>query len=252
MKIERLLRRRVGNALGKYRLINDGDSIAVGVSGGKDSLVLLKTLCCLRKKAPISYKLHALVYEPGFTGFYEDITAHLVPFFNNLKVEYTILRDDISKIISTGTPCVFCSRLRRGRLISFCLEKGFNKLALGHHSFDSIETLFMNMLYSGVMRAMPPKYTAERGVEIIRPMILCSPEEIMEYTLNEMLPVIKCPCPALENKTLKRARLGRNINTFISSMDGKKSSLIASLANLQAHTFADPKWLEQPSIKSAD
>lgn len=244
MDIEKLMRKRVGRAIGKYNLIEDGDSIGVGVSGGKDSLTLLCILNNLSKRAPIKYSVNAIVYDPGFSGFYSDISDELIPFFDKIGVGYDIIRDQIFKHLKTdSTPCAFCSRMRRGKIVSLCLEKGYNKLALGHHSLDSIETLFMNMLYSGVMRGMPPIYKTEKGINLIRPMIMCRENEIVEFTLKHALPVIKSFCPAYKMKTLKRKNIREEIKGFVNRMNGDMDVMAASLTNLQANTFSDSKYL---------
>ena len=190
----------VGRAINLYGLIGDGDRIAVALSGGKDSLVLRETLALRRKRLPIDYDLIA-VHVSVEQGFYDVDRDYLDNFCAGLNVPLVIKRISLEKPdLSHGQACFVCSKKRRGRLFLAAEENRCKKLALGHHRDDAIETLLMNMAFNGTISSMPPRLSVfNAGMEIIRPAILLSRDEIRRYAEIKKFPEQKKTCPYGEN-----------------------------------------------------
>jgi len=184
-------------AIYDYRMIENGDRIAVGLSGGKDSVTLLYTLYLLRKSLPVKFELEAVFIDLGWPIELQVINE----FCHKINVPFHIVKTDIGKIVfeerKDYNPCALCSHLRRGALHSKALELGCRKIALGHHLDDVIETFFLNMIYTGQMRIFAPATFLDRtGLTMIRPMVYHHVEEIMAFIEAEGLPSIKNNCPA--------------------------------------------------------
>jgi tRNA 2-thiocytidine biosynthesis protein TtcA len=162
----------VGRVQGEFRLINPNDRVLVAFSGGKDSFVLLHVLKRMQLIAPFDFDLAAVSVDSGTGIDYSPLKEWCEKF----NIEYIWYKTPIFEILEEkkrpgSSPCSFCARMRRGALYTKAKELGFNKLALGHHFDDAVETFFMGLFYNGIMRSMPPKYTAYTGLEVIRPMI---------------------------------------------------------------------------------
>ena len=188
----------------EYKMIKDGDKIAVGVSGGKDSVTLLKLLAEYRRFSPEKYDLIAISVDLDFTGAKTDFNA-LKRFCDELSVPYTVEKTDIGKIVfdlrKESNPCALCSKMRKGALYGVAVKNGCNKVALGHHSDDLTDTFLLSLFYEGRLSTFSPKsYLDRTGLTLIRPLIFAKEADIVSYAKD--LPVVKSPCPA--NKNTKR------------------------------------------------
>jgi len=197
MKLQRLLS-LVRQAIDDYQLINEGDSIAVGVSGGKDSLTLLTALYHLQQFYPKHFTIHALTVHTGFSGF--DLSP-IQLFCNERSITYTIVETSIAQIVfyerHEDNPCALCSKLRKGAFNQEALKLGCNKIAYAHHRDDLINTLFMSMMYEGNIHTFSPKTDLKRtGLTLIRPLFYVQEADIIGFMNKYPLPVCKNPCPA--------------------------------------------------------
>ena len=187
-------------AIQEFDLIQDGDRIAVGISGGKDSLVLLNGLALLRRFIGIEYELVAITLDPRFNVQEGDYSS-VQELCDKLGVEYRIIPTDIGEIIfnirKEPNPCSLCARMRRGALHDASIEAGCNKLALGHHYNDAVETFVMNLFNEGRIGCFSPKtYLSKKDIWLIRPMVLTSEKEIFSACRRNGLEVVKSKCPA--------------------------------------------------------
>lgn len=191
---------RVRAAVEKYQLIEEGDKIAVGVSGGKDSLMLLCALAELARYYPRHFTVTAITADPCFGGVETDFSA-IQELCRRLSVPYIIKKTNLGPLIfeerKEPNPCALCARMRRGILHNLCVEEGFNKLALGHHFDDAVQTFFMNLFYGGKLGCFSPKtYLTRKKITMIRPLIFCEEREIRNAAARMHLPVVKSACPA--------------------------------------------------------
>ena len=198
----------VRRATDDYQMIEEGDRIAVGISGGKDSLALLETLAEMRRFYPKKYELVAITVDMGFEGMdYSEIEK----FCRRINVKYVIERTDIAKIVfdirKEPNPCSLCAKLRRGSLHSAAQDNGCNKVALGHHFDDAVETFMMNMFFEGRLGCFSPKsYLSNRKLWLIRPMIYATEKDVLYFANRRSLPVVKSLCPedhATEREKMK-------------------------------------------------
>ena len=190
-----------------YGMIEEGDRILVGVSGGKDSLVLLMALHHLRSFYPVPFELEAVTIDAGFPGMDFTPVAELCA---GLGVPYTCLRTDIKEIVfdirREDNPCSLCSKMRRGALNNFVREHGFNKLALGHHFDDAVETFMMSLLFEGRLYCFKPvTFMSRSGVTQIRPLLYAGEKRVANLCESLALPVVTSTCP--EDKTSHRQEI---------------------------------------------
>ena len=198
----------VRRAVDDYNLIDEGDRIAVGVSGGKDSLVLLETLAHMRRFYPKKYELVAITVDMGFP---EADFSEIREFCKRIKVEYRIAKTDIAKIVfdvrKEPNPCSLCAKMRRGSLHAEAQAAGCNKVALGHHYDDAIETFMMNLFFEGRIGCFSPKsYLSNRKITLIRPLIYAQEKDVLYFVRKRSLPIAKNPCPedhATERENMK-------------------------------------------------
>ncbi|MBQ3151245.1 MAG: tRNA 2-thiocytidine(32) synthetase TtcA [Clostridia bacterium] len=188
------------SAMERYNMIEDGDRIAVGLSGGKDSVVLLHCLARMRLFYPKKYSLTAITVDPCFSGKETDYTA-LEELCEKIDVPYVIKRTEIGQIIfdvrKEPNPCSLCARMRRGALHDLVKEIGHNKLALGHHMDDAVETFMMNLLNEARVGCFSPvTYLSRKDIHMIRPMVFARESDCARVARVESLPVIKSNCPA--------------------------------------------------------
>jgi len=241
-QLGRKIRRAVGKAVGDFSLIEEGDRIMVGVSGGKDSYTLLHLLDQLRRRAPVKYELVAANVDSGFPGFRKQvIEEHLQQHGFEYRMESTNCYEIIETKRRPGTSyCSFCARLRRGVLYTLADQLGCNKIALGHHLDDFIETLLLNQFYSGSLKAMSPKLAAENGRHtVIRPLVYVEEGEIIRYMREQQYPVICCACPVCGEIDQKRQRMKQLVRELAGENPHLKRSMLSALGNLHPRHLLD-------------
>jgi len=240
-KLHKRLRRNVGRAIEDFNMIEDGDNIMVCLSGGKDSYTMLDILIGLKHSAPVGFKLTAVNLDQKQPDFPE----HILPeYLSALGIDYHVIERDtysvVKSVIAEGkTMCSLCSRLRRGTLYGFAQEYGFNKIALGHHRNDIVETLFLNMFHGGKLSAMPPKLLSDDGENVvIRPMAYCEEKDIAKYATAMQFPIIPCNlCGSQEN--LQRKKIKKMLNQWETEFPGRIDSIFASIQNIAPSQMAD-------------
>lgn len=214
-----------------FEMLSDGDSIAVGVSGGKDSLVLLYGLAKMRDFIGVDYNVTAVTVDPNFGGKSGDYSK-ISELCGQLGVRYEIIPTQIGEIVfdvrKEPNPCSLCSRMRRGALLGAAVELGCNKLALGHNKDDVIETFMMNLTLEGRLGCFPPVCTlGDKELTIIRPLVLAEEKEIRSAARKTELPVCKSACPA-DGKTA-REDTKRLIRELERSSNGTKDRIFGAL-----------------------
>jgi tRNA 2-thiocytidine biosynthesis protein TtcA len=233
-RLESRLRSQVGKAIEAYDMIADGDRIMVCLSGGKDSYSMLHLLLALQRAAPVSFELVAVNLDQKQPGF----PAHVLPeYLAALGVPFHALEQDtysvVKRVIPEGkTTCGLCSRLRRGALYTFAAREGFDKIALGHHLDDIIETLFLNLFFGGSLKSMPPKLVSDDGRNVvIRPLAWCRETELARYARAMDFPLIPCDlCGSQE--TLQRREIKAMLAEWERRFPGRIESITAALANV--------------------
>ena len=238
----RKIKRLTGKAVGDFALIEEGDRIAVAVSGGKDSYALLHILEQLRLRAPIQYELIAVNVDAGFPDYRKDV---LEDYLNACGFQIHMERTNCAQIIDRkrhpgSSYCAFCARLRRGVLYTVADRLGCNKIALGHHLDDFIETLLLNQFYTGARKAMSPKLLADnRRHMVIRPLDYVEESDIMKFAEQNQFPVIDCGCPVMGQEDQKRQRVKQLITELHKENRYLKRSLLRSLSNVQPRHLLD-------------
>jgi tRNA 2-thiocytidine biosynthesis protein TtcA len=246
MKLLKKLLREAGRAIHDFRLIEPGDRILVGVSGGKDSFTLLHLLQELRKSAPVDFSLIACNLDQGHPGF---PAAKLEAYLRSTGVEALMLREDtysiVKRLVPEGkTACSVCSRLRRGILYKTALENGCTRIALGHHRDDLVESLLMSMLFTGKTRSMPPRLVSDDGRNVvIRPLCYAAEADIAEFAAQMKFPIIPCDlCGSQEN--LQRKRVKRLLTELEAEHPGVRASLLGAMGNVMPAHLLDPRLHE--------
>ncbi len=241
-KLFQKIKRLTGRAIGDFNLIEDGDHIAVAVSGGKDSYTLLHILETLRKRAPITYSLTAINIDAGFPGYRTDIIEeHLRgEGFASRRVT-TDCAGIIRAKLRPGTSfCSFCARLRRGVLYTEAQAAGCNKIALGHHLDDFIETLLLNQFFVGTLAAMSASMLADNGIHtVIRPLVYVEEKDIAVFSSENKFPLVSCSCPPDVRTDENRRRMKELLAQLQQEIPDIKYSLISSLGNVQPRHLLD-------------
>jgi tRNA 2-thiocytidine biosynthesis protein TtcA len=238
----RKIKKQVGQAVGDFKLVEAGDRIAVAVSGGKDSYTLLHILDALRRRAPVRYELVAVNVDAGFPGYRKELLAgHLAEHGFAYHLEMTDCFRIIEEKRRPGSSyCSFCARLRRGVLYTLADRFGCNKIALGHHLDDFIETLLLNQFYVGTLKAMSPKLLADNGRHtVIRPLVYVAEADIIEFAKRNAFPIICCACPVCGRADQQRKRMKRLVRELEQEIPYLKRSMLRAMANVQLRHLLD-------------
>lgn len=250
-KLQKKLRRETGRAIADFNMIQDGDKVMVCLSGGKDSYTMLEILRNLQHSAPVDFELVAVNLDQKQPGFPE----HVLPeYLEKEGVNYHILEKDTYSIVKEKVPegkttCGLCSRLRRGSLYGFAEEIGANKIALGHHRDDIVETLFLNMFFGGKMKAMPPKLRSDdnRNV-VIRPLAYCREKDIIEFARYKQYPIIPCNlCGSQEN--LQRQAVKDMLKRWDKEHPGRVESIFSAIQNIAPSQLADTSLFDFENLE---
>jgi tRNA 2-thiocytidine biosynthesis protein TtcA len=252
-KLHIRLCRLTGQAIADYGMIEDGDTVMVCVSGGKDSYGLLDILLALRSRAPVRFELVAVNLDQKQPGF----PAHVLPeYLASLSIPYHIEERDtysiVKRLIPEGdTTCSLCSRLRRGHLYRLAAELGATKIALGHHRDDILETLFLNLFYNGKLKAMPPKLRSKDGRHlVIRPLVYVKEADLARYAELRRFPIIPCDlCGSQED--LKRKQVKTMLREWEQRFPGCSDSLFAALANVLPSHLMDRRLFDFSGLSAA-
>ncbi len=248
-RLERRIFKAASQAIRDFQMIEQGDKIMVAVSGGKDSWVMLYVLWEVRKRAPIDFDVIAVNLDQGYKGF----ETHIIEdYLEKNGIPYHMAEKDIAGIVEEknkdgATWCSLCSRLRRGSLYGLAEELKCNKIALGHHQDDMIETLLLNSFFIGRLATMSPKLRADDGKNIvIRPLIYVLESEIRDFTRIKEFPVVCCQCPLMCGETVHGDYKRRRIKLLIKQLEQEipeiRNSLLASLKNINPTHLLDKNY----------
>lgn len=233
MGIMSRINHQTGKAIHKYNMIEEGDNILVGFSAGKDSYALLDILKNLKRKSPVNFDFTAVIIDAGFNMDYSPAIVWLeknkIPYIHKI----TKIREVIEKEMETANPCFICSRLRRGIIYDIAKKKGFNKVALGHHLDDAMETLLLNIMYSSKLEPLKPIYTSDDGAHIvIRPMIEVRESDLIKLRDEKNYPIVKQDC------ILKKGESKREmIREILRNISKENKFLHSSMKNSMEELF---------------
>jgi tRNA 2-thiocytidine biosynthesis protein TtcA len=242
LQISKKIQRLVGRTNAQYGLIKDGDKVLVGLSGGKDSITMIHSLKRLQAVTPFNFEIKAVTVAYGMGENFNYLKKHCEK--NDIDFEvidtntYEIAQEKIRK---NSSFCSFFSRMRRGALYSYALDNGFNKVALGHHLDDAIESFFMNFMYNGALRSMPPIYQAKNGLYVIRPLIFTRERQLEAFTKdNEINTIGDESCPAMRFD-IKMPKARAEAKELLKKMEEDNKDIFISLKsafqNIQTDSF---------------
>jgi len=252
--LESRIAKKTTRAILDFQMIEAGDRVMVGLSGGKDSWALLQILHVLQRRAPIDFTIVAVTVDSGYENYRHDLlTKTCAERGWELKIEHTVIGEVMDDLLDPdATPCSLCARLRRGVLYRLATELGATKIALGHHSDDFIETLLINLFFAGALKAMPAKLLSDdKRHVVIRPLVYVSEEEARLYAKACELPVIGCCCPVCGDLSLQRQRIKRMLMDLERDHPGVKSSLLKALGNVMPRHLLDRRLNPLESVKHA-
>jgi tRNA 2-thiocytidine biosynthesis protein TtcA len=241
--LEKKLGRGASRAIADFSMIDDGDRILVAVSGGKDSYTMLHLLRGLQRKAPVRFELKVVNVDQGHPGY----PGHLLrDYMAREGYDFTMIEEDTYSIVTEKIPrgktyCSLCSRLRRGILYRVAKEFGCNKIALGHHRDDCLQTLLLNLFFAGQLGAMPPRLVADEGALIvIRPLIYCAEEDIRVFARLAEFPILPCDlCGSQEQ--LQRKAMARLLDQLERDHPGTKTVMLSALQNARPTHLLDQR-----------
>lgn len=253
IKLRNSLISSTGKAIGDYNMIEDGDTVLICMSGGKDSYTMLMMLLALQERAPIDFKLIAMNLDQKQPNF----PAHILPeYFKDLGVDYRIVEADTYSVVKEKIPegkttCSLCSRLRRGIIYTTAKELGANKIALGHHRDDIVETLFLNLFFGAKLKAMPPKLaTNDKQNVVIRPLAYCAEKDIASYARQMEFPIIPCDlCGSQEN--LQRQKVKDMLQAWEIEQPGRINNIFRAISNVEPSHLADTNLYDFKSLTQA-
>lgn len=225
-------------------MIEDGDRVAVGLSGGKDSLVLLAALQAYRKYSPERFELFAVRIDMGFKNADAAEVRALAAYVESLGVPYHVEQTDLAEIIfdvrKEKNPCSLCSKMRRGALNTVCGKIGANKLALGHHREDVLETFLLSMMYEGRLSTFQPKsYLSRSGITVIRPLIYAAEGDLSGAARRYNLPVLHNPCPA--DRHTQREYMKSLVGDIAKAIPIAKDRMCAAIMHPERYNLFPPK-----------
>jgi len=242
---------KLGRTNAEFGLIEEGDKILVGLSGGKDSLTMIHAMREQQRRAPFKFEFIAVTVGYGMGENFENLAAHCET--NGIK---HVIRDTQTyelakeKIRKNSSFCSFFSRMRRGYLYSVALELGCNKVALGHHMDDAAESFFMNFIYNGQMRSLAPKYTAENGLVVIRPLIQMRERQLSAFVLDNGIEAIGDEaCPAMRFD-VKMPHARANMKIMLNKMEQDFPQLFTSLNAAFKNISVDSFFMQEPFVES--
>lgn len=248
--IEKKLLHYTGKAIADFNMIQTGDRVMVCLSGGKDSFTMLRILTMLRRRARAKFELFAFTLDQAQPGWND---SKLREWLDITKVPYEILTRDTYSIVKDKIPegntyCSLCSRLRRGIIYRYAEEHGFNKVALGHHRDDLIRSLLMSILYSGEISSMPPKLLSDNKKHIvIRPLVYCQENDIIEYAKEQRFPIIPCNlCGSQENLTRQRVKV--LIDELAKENPKIPSNILHALQSVRVSQLMDKKLWDYKNL----
>lgn len=250
-EVEKKLLHYTGKAIADFNMIQSGDRIMVCLSGGKDSYTLVRILQLLQQRAKIDFEIFAFTLDQAQPGW--DDTA-LKAWLTARKINHEVLHRDTYSIVKEKIPegqtyCSLCSRLRRGIIYRYAEEKGFNKIALGHHRDDLVRTLLMSILYNGNISSMPPKLLSDNKKHIIiRPLVYCQETDIIQFAKLMEFPIIPCTlCGSQENLVRKR------VKTLVDqlALDNPKvpSNILHALSSIKPSQLMDKKFWDFKNLE---
>ncbi|KAB0672522.1 tRNA 2-thiocytidine(32) synthetase TtcA [Oryzomonas sagensis] len=245
----RRLRHGVGRAVADFGLIEEGDRIAVAVSGGKDSYTLLLLLEELRRRAPVSFEIVAVNIDSGYPGYRTDVIER---FLRENGFTYRMVPTEHFTLIQEkrrpgSSYCSICARFKRGALYTAAQELGCNKLALGHHQDDFIETLLLNQFFVGSLKSMAASMLADNGeTVVIRPLVYLPEEDIIRFSREAALPVVCCCCPVCGTADLQRKRMKRLLKEVEKDIPHVKNSLLKAISNVHPRHLLDRRLQVAP------
>ena len=251
-QVTKKLQKAFAEAIQQYTMIANGDKIMVCLSGGKDSYTLLNLLLYFQKVAPISFDLIAVNLDQKQPNFPEEVLPN---YLENLGVNYKIIEKNTYKIVMEKTPegkttCSLCSRLRRGTLYEAAKDLGCNKIALGHHSNDILETFFLNFFFSGKLETMPPKFKNDAGnLVVLRPLAFCKESDIETYAHFMDFPIIPCNlCGSQEN--LQRKKVKQMIADWETDFPNRNAIMMNALQNVFPSHLLDKDLYDFKNLES--
>ncbi len=239
-----------GRTNAQYGLIKEGDKVLLGLSGGKDSMLLALILARLKAHAPFKFEFKAITIDYGRGGEYD----YIFEYCNKYNIPYELYRTKIYEALEekkrpNSSYCSFCSRMRRGALYSKALEGGYNKVALAHHLDDAAESFIMNLSYNGSLRSMPPIYKAENGLIVIRPLIFVRERQIIDFIANNNIYIAPdCNCPINWQSDDKKPYARENAKKLLKDLEDNNEDFFISLkkamSNIHINSFCDERYLE--------